>query len=227
MNKKGKKYRALKYDKNQLYSIKDALKMILDHPTADFDESIDVAVHLSVDTQQANQQVKGMVELPNGLGKKVRVLVFAKGEKEKSALKAQADYVGSEDLIKKISEGWLEFDRVIATPDMMPVLSKAAPILGPRGLMPNPKLGTVTQDVEKAVQQEKKGKAVFKAAQSGKNGLVHSSIGKRSLGQEKLQENYEAFMHALVKAKPPASKGSYLRSICLSSTMGPGIKLEH
>ena len=226
MNKKGKKYRAFEYTKDKLYPVKEALQMILDHPMASFDESIDMAVQLSVDTQQANQQVKGMVELPNGLGKKIRVVVFAKGEKEKEALEAQADHVGSEELIKKIKEGWLDFDRVIATPDMMPMLSKVAPILGPRGLMPNPKLGTVTQDVGKAVHQEKKGKAIFKATQSGKNGLIHSSIGKRSLGIEKLKENYEAFMHALVKAKPASSKGNYLRSICLSSTMGPGIKLE-
>ena len=226
MKKKSKKYRAVSVDKNKIYEVETALEQIVQKSTAKFDESIDVAVHLSVDTQQANQQVKGVVELPHGLGKNVRVVVFAKGEQEKQAESAKADYVGSEDLIQKIKDGWLEFDRVIATPDQMPVVSKVAPILGPRGLMPNPKMGTVTPDVGKAVTQEKKGKAVFKAVKSGKNGLVHSPIGKRSLGVQKLKENYQTFMQSLVKAKPVSSKGNYLRSISLSATMGPGFNLD-
>ncbi len=226
MKKKSKRYQAVKSDKNKSYGINEALQLIINHPTASFDESIDLAIHLSIDTQQSNQQVKGVVHLPHGLGKQVRVVVFAKGEKEKQALSAKADHVGSEDLIQKIRDGWLDFDRVIATPDQMPTVSKVAPILGPRGLMPNPKMGTVTQDVGKAVEQEKKGKATFRASKSGKNGLVHSSIGKRSLGVEKLQENYQAFMQGLIRAKPASSKGNYLRSIFLSSTMGPGLTLD-
>lgn len=226
MKKRSKKYQALKVDKFKMYDIDTALQMLMDSPAASFDESIDLAVYLSVDTKQANQQVKGAAALPHGLGKPVRVVVFAKGEPEQKAIEAKADHVGSQDLMQKIRGGWLEFDRVIAAPDQMPVVSKIAPILGPRGLMPNPKLGTVTVDTDKAVQQEKKGKAVFKAVKAGKCGLVHSSIGRRSLGKEKLKENYQAFMQSLIKAKPAVSKGNYLKSISLSSTMGPGLFLD-
>ena len=224
MKKKGKKYAAFQVDKNKVYSSGEALQLIVKHQTAGFDESVDVAVSLGVDTQQSS--LRGVVSLPHGLGKKVRVLVLAKGEQEQKAREAGADYVGSEDFIQKIKDGWLDFDRVIATPDLMPLVSRVAPVLGPRGLMPNPKLGTVTADTAKAVTAEKKGKAVFKAGKSGKNGIVHSSIGKRSLGEEKLKENFQAFMQGLVKAKPPSSKGNYIQGIYLSSTMGPGLKID-
>lgn len=227
MKKKSKQYRAFKFEKDKLYPVEEALRLFIQHKTAKFDESIDVAVLLGVDTQQSNQQVRGVVSLPHGLAKPVRVIVFAKGEQEQKAKEAQADAVGSEDLAQKIKEGWLEFDRVIATPDQMPIVSKVAPILGPRGLMPNPKLGTVTTDVAKAVISEKKGKASFRAGQSGKIGLVHSSIGRRSLGVEKLKENYQAFISELIRVKPASSKGVYLRQISLSSTMGPSLIIDN
>ena len=226
MKKRSKQYRAFKFEKGKLYPVEEALRLFVQQKTAKFDESIDVAVSLGVDTQQSNQQVRGVVPLPHGLAKPVRVIVFAKGEQEQKAKEAQASAVGSEDLVQKIKEGWLDFDRVIATPDQMSVVSKVAPILGPRGLMPNPKLGTVTTDVAKAVISEKKGKASFRAGQSGKIGLVHSSIGRRSLGVEKLKENYQAFMGELKRAKPPSSKGLYIRQICLSSTMGPCLTID-
>ena len=226
MKKKSKQYRAFKFEKGKLYPVEEALRLFVEHKTAKFDESIDIAVSLGVDTQQSNQQVRGVVPLPHGLAKPVRVIVFAKGEQEQKAKEAGASAVGSEDLAQKIKEGWLEFDRVIATPDQMSVVSKVAPILGPRGLMPNPKLGTVTADTAKAVLSEKKGKASFRAGQSGKIGLVHSSIGRRSLGVEKLKENYQAFMGELSRAKPPSSKGLYIRQVSLSSTMGPALTID-
>lgn len=226
MKKKSKQYRAFKFEKDKLYPVEEALGLFVQYKTAQFDESIDIAVSLGVDTQQSNQQVRGVVLLPHGLAKPVRVIVFAKGEQEQKAKSAGASVVGSEDLAQKIKDGWLDFDRVVATPDQMPVVSKVAPILGPRGLMPNPKLGTVTTDAEKAVLSEKKGKAVFRAGQSGKIGLVHSSIGRRSLGVEKLKENYQAFMGELSRAKPPSSKGLYIRQVSLSSTMGPALTID-
>jgi len=226
MSKKSKQYRAFKFEKDKLYPVEEALRLFVQHRTARFDESIDIAVSLGVDTQQSNQQVRGVVALPHGLAKPVRVIVFAKGEQEEKARSAQADAVGSEDLVQKIKDGWLEFDRVIATPDQMPVVSKVAPILGPRGLMPNPKLGTVTTDVAQAVVSEKKGKASFRAGQSGKIGLVHSSIGRRSLGAEKLKDNYRAFMGGLTRLKPASSKGLYVRQVSLSSTMGPSLTID-
>ena len=224
--KKSKKYRAFKFEQDKIYLVQEAFQLIIDNKTAQFDESIDVAVSLGVDTQQSNQQVRGACFLPHGLAKPVRVIVFAKGEQEQKAKEAQADAVGSEDLVKKIKDGWLEFDRVIATPDQMSMVSRVAQILGPRGLMPNPKLGTVTQDVFKAVEAEKKGKAFFKAIQSGKIGLIHSSIGRRSLGVDKLKENYISFISELERLKPPSSKGNYLRQISLSSTMGPALYID-
>lgn len=226
MKKRSKKYRDLNFDKNKNYSVAEALQLIVDHPFSKFDESIDVSTTLGVDTQQSNQQVRGVVSLPHGLGKPVRVVVFAKGENEKKAKEAKADYVGSEDLIKKIQDGWLDFDRVIATPDQMSLVSKVAPILGPRGLMPNPKLGTVTQEPHIVVAEEKKGKASFKAVKAGKISSVQSSIGRRSLGVEKLTDNYIAFMASLIKAKPASSKGHYLRKIFISSTMGPALNID-
>ena len=224
--KKGKKYKAFKFEEDKMYPIQEALQMLVENQTAKFDESIDIAISLGVDTQATNQQVRGACVLPHGLAKPVRVIVFAKGEQEKKAIDAKADLVGSEDLVKKIKDGWLDFDRVIATPDQMSIVSRVAPILGPRGLMPNPKLGTVTPDVSQAVEAEKKGKAVFKAIQSGKIGLIHSSIGRRSLGIEKLKENYQSFIGEVMRIKPASSKGHYLRNISLSSTMGPALNVD-
>ncbi|MBE9504759.1 MAG: 50S ribosomal protein L1 [Proteobacteria bacterium] len=205
------------------YSIDDAIELLESMERPKFDETVDLAVNLGVDPKHADQMVRGAVVLPQGLGKDVRVIVFAKGEKEKEALDAGADACGADDLIEKIQGGWLEFDSVIATPDMMGTVSKLGKVLGPRGLMPNPKVGTVTFEVGKAVKEAKSGKVEFRAE---KEGIVHASVGKISFGKEKLLENAKALMDALIKAKPEASKGTYLRGITLSTTMGPGIKVE-
>jgi len=210
-------------DRTKKYSPEDALNMVVQTSTAKFDETIDVAVRLGVDPKQSDQQVRGAVDLPNGLGKVVRVVVFAKGPKEAEAKAAGADFVGSDDLVTKIQGGWMEFDKAIATPDMMATVSKVAKILGPRGLMPNPKVGTVTMNVSAAVAAEKKGKLDFRV---DKAGIVHAAIGKKSMGSDKLKENYMALMNALMKAKPATSKGIYLLGITMSSTMGPGVKLD-
>lgn len=210
-------------DRTKKYTPEDALNMVVQTSTAKFDETIDVAVRLGVDPKQSDQQVRGAVDLPNGLGKVVRVVVFAKGPKEAEAKAAGADFVGSDDLVAKIQGGWMEFDKAIATPDMMATVSKVAKILGPRGLMPNPKVGTVTMNVSAAVAAEKKGKLDFRV---DKAGIVHAAIGKKSMGSDKLKENYMALMNALMKAKPATSKGIYLLGITMSSTMGPGVKLD-
>lgn len=225
MAKKGKRFKALKekIDPTARYSLDEAMKLVLETANAKFDESIDVAVRLGVDPKQSDQQVRGAVALPHGLGKTVRVLVFAKGPKENEAKEAGADYVGAEDLVAKINEGWLEFDKAIATPDMMVTVSKVAKILGPRGLMPNPKVGTVTMNVAEAVKAEKRGKLDFRV---DKAGIVHAGIGRKSMGAEKLRENLLAFIGAIQKAKPASSKGVYLKGISISSTMGPGIKVD-
>ena len=212
-----------KIEKEKLYDLDQGLKLAIETATAKFDESIDIAVNLGVDSKQADQQVRGAVSLPHGLGKSIRVVVFAKAEKEEEAKKAGADFVGAEDLIEKIKSGWLEFDRVLAVPDMMPLVAKVAKILGPKGLMPSPKTGAVTQRIGPAVSAEKKGKASFRV---DKNSLVHSSIGKKSMGFEKLKENYISLIEELVKLKPKSSKGVYIRSLSLSSTLGPGIALN-
>jgi large subunit ribosomal protein L1 len=221
----GKKYRASveKINPETRYTVKDAVKIIVDSATAKFDESIDVAINLGVDAKQSDQQVRGAIALPHGLGKTVRVVVFAKGDKENEAQAAGADYVGADDLVQKIQGGWLDFDKAIATPDMMVTVSKVAKILGPRGLMPNPKVGTVTFDVSKAVAAEKKGKLDFRV---DKTGIIHAVVGKKSLGADKIEENLSALLSAVVKAKPPTSKGVYLRGVTVSSTMGPGVKLD-
>src|ERR1700677_3715247 len=221
----GKRYKnTLKnIDREKRYSLDEGLKLVLEAATAKFDESIDVAFRLGVDPKQSDQQVRGAVSLPHGVGKTVRVLVFAKGPKEKEALDAGADFVGSDDLITKINGGWLEFDKCIATPDMMGVVSKIGKILGPRGLMPNPKVGTVTFDVGKTVKEEKRGKVEFK---TDKEGNVHVVVGKKSLGVEKIKENFMALLGSVVKAKPATSKGIYLQGITMSATMGPGVKLD-
>jgi large subunit ribosomal protein L1 len=212
-----------KVDSTKKYSFNDGVKLAVDSAPAKFDESIDVAVRLGIDPKQSDQQVRGAIALPHGLGKNVRVVVFAKGPKEAEAKAAGADFVGAEDLVEKINGGWLDFDKCIASPDMMATVSKVAKVLGPRGLMPNPKVGTVTMNVGEAVTAEKKGKLDFRV---DKAGIVHVSIGRKSMGATKLKDNFDAFIQAIVKAKPATSKGTYLRSLNIASTMGPGIKLD-
>ena len=207
----------------RLYEVDEALELIAKLPKAKFDESIEMHVKLGVDSKQADQQVRGTVVLPTGTGKSKKVLVLAKSEKAAAAEAAGADYVGDDDMIAKISGGWLDFDAVVATPDMMPALGRIAKILGPKGLMPNPKAGTVTVDTAKAVQDIKAGKVEYRL---DKNNIIHASIGKVSFGSEKIKENYETLLEAIVKAKPAAAKGTYLKSIALSTTMGPGIKIS-
>jgi large subunit ribosomal protein L1 len=225
MSKSTKKHSAAmtKIDRNIVYPLKTAVEVVKDTAYAKFDETVDVAVKLGVDPRHADQMVRGAVVLPNGLGKTVRVLVFAKGEKEKEALDAGADYVGSEDLVTKIQGGWFDFDTAIATPDMMGVVGKIGKLLGPRGLMPNPKVGTVTFEVSRAVKESKAGKVEFRVEKAG---IVHAPIGKVSFDAEKLQGNLVALVEALLKAKPSAAKGTYIKKISLSSTMGPGINLD-
>jgi large subunit ribosomal protein L1 len=221
----GKKFKASikKVDATKKYSFADGLGLVIETAPAKFDESVDVAVRLGVDSKQSDQQVRGAIALPHGLGKNVRVVVFAKGPKELDAKNAGADYVGAEDLVEKINGGWLDFDKCIATPDMMATVSKVAKVLGPRGLMPNPKVGTVTMNVGEAVTAEKKGKLDFRV---DKSGIIHVSIGRKSMGAAKLKDNFDAFIGAIVKAKPQTSKGIYLKSIFTSSTMGPSIRLD-
>ncbi len=221
----GKRIRNLRKKHQELKksNVDDVFKIVLDAASAKFDESIDVAVRLGVDPKQGDQQVRGAVAVPHGLGKSVRVVVFAKGPKEKEAKDAGADMVGADDLVQKINEGWLEFDKAIATPDMMATVSKVAKILGPRGLMPNPKVGTVTMNVAEAVSNEKKGKLDYRI---DKAGIVHAMIGKKSMGAAKLKDNFMAFIGSVIKAKPATSKGIYLKSISVSSTMGIGVRLE-
>ena len=225
MGKTGKRIKAIKekVDRTKKYSVEDAFTLVEETATAKFDETVDVALRLGVDPKQSDQQVRGAVSLPNGLGKAVRVLVFAKGPKEKEAQEAGADFVGADDLVEKIKGGWLDFDKAIATPDMMATISKVAKVLGPRGLMPNPKVGTVTMNVGEAVSAEKKGKLSFRVEKAG---IVHAGIGKKSMGADKLRENFLTFLQAIMKAKPSSSKGVYLRNISLSSTMGAGITID-
>lgn len=225
MGKRGKKYLEArsKVDRNKRYDLEEGVKLLLETSYAKFDESVDMAVRLGVDPKKPDQMVRGTAVLPHGTGKPVRVLVFAKGQKEKEALEAGADYAGGEELIEKISKGWLEFDKAIATPDMMGAVSKLGKILGPRGLMPNPKVGTVTFDVAKAVKEIKAGKVEFKVEKAG---IVHVPVGKVSFGLAKLLDNIRTLLDVIIRAKPPTSKGVYLKSIALSTTMGPGIKID-
>jgi large subunit ribosomal protein L1 len=225
MANRGKKYVEArnKVDRDKRYDLEQGVRLVLETGYAKFDEGVDLAVRLGVDPKKADQMVRGTVVLPHGTGKKVRVLVFAKGQKEKEALDAGADIVGGEDLIEKISKGWLEFDKAIATPDMMGLVSKLGKILGPRGLMPNPKVGTVTFDLERAIKEIKAGKVEFKVEKAG---VVHVPVGKVSFGFDRLLENVKTILDMIVRAKPPTSKGIYLRSIGLSTTMGPGIKID-
>jgi len=225
MSERGKSFTEArqKMELGKRYALREAVDMVVSTARAKFDETVDAAIRLGVNPQHADQMVRGSVVLPNGLGKSVKVLVFAKGEKEKEALDAGADVVGSDDIIEKIKSGWLEFDRVIATPDMMGSVGKLGKILGPRGLMPNPKVGTVTFDVGKAVNELKAGKVEFRVEKAG---IVHSPVGKVSFGTDKLLENIIAVIEAIIKLKPASSKGIYLKSISISSTLGPGIKVD-
>jgi len=211
-------------DRSRRYSLEEAVQVLIEGPGAKFDETVELAVRLGVDPRQADQNVRGTCQLPHGTGKTVRVLVFAKGDKVREAEEAGADFVGGEELANKItSEGWLDFDKAIATPDMMGVVGKLGKVLGPRGLMPNPKVGTVTMDVAKAVAEVKAGKVEYRVEKAG---IVHVPIGKRSFGAAQLIENAQAVLQSLIRAKPSAAKGQYVKAIALSSTMGPGVKVE-
>jgi len=210
-------------DRDRSYGLRDAVELLKNATLLKFDESVDVAVNLGVDPKHADQMVRGGIVLPHGTGKSVRILVFAKGEKEKEAHAAGADYVGADDLAKRIQEGWLEFDRVIATPDMMGVVGRLGRVLGPRGLMPNPKLGTVTMDVARAVAEQKSGKVEYRVEKAG---IVHVSVGRKSFSVDQLVDNATALIDALVRAKPASAKGAYLKKISISTTMGPGVRVD-
>ena len=212
-------------DKNKLYTIEEAFELVEKLPKRKFDETVELHVRLGVDSRNADQQVRGTVVLPNGTGKTVRVLVIAKGDKAKEAMDAGADFVGAEEMITKIqNENWFEYDVIVTTPDMMGVIGRIGKILGPKGLMPNPKSGTITMDVKKAVQDIKAGKVEYRL---DKTNITHLAIGKVSFGPQKLKENYTAIMDALVKAKPAAAKGQYIKGIAITTTMGPGIKVAN
>ena len=212
-----------KVEEGKDYSLEEAVRLVKEASYTKFNETVDMAFNLGIDPKKSDQMVRGTVALPHGVGKKVRVLVFAKGEKEKEALDAGADYVGAEDLVEKIQKGWMDFDRAVATPDIMGLVGRLGKVLGPRGLMPNPKLGTVTFDVGKAVKEIKAGKVEYKTEKAG---IVHVPIGKVSFDAEKLVANARVVIDAIVKAKPGTSKGKYLKKVALSSTMGPGIRVD-
>lgn len=225
--KYGKKYaESLKaYDRSKLYDVDEAMGLVVDTAKAKFDETVELHVRLGVDPRQADQQVRGVSVLPNGTGKSKKVLVIAKGERADAAAAAGADYVGAEEMVAKIqSENWFDFDVVITTPDMMGVVGRIGKVLGPKGLMPNPKSGTVTMDVAKAISEVKAGKVEYRL---DKTAIIHCPIGKKSFGKEKLSENFNALMDAVVKAKPAAAKGQYIKSVTVTSTMGPGIKVNY
>ena len=221
----GKKYIAArsKIDPAKRYTFQEAVQLAADTSFVKFDQTLDIAVRLGVDPRHADQMVRGTVVLPNGLGKTVRVLVFAKGEKVKEALDAGADYAGGDEMVEKIREGWLEFDKTVATPDMMGSVGKIGKVLGPRGLMPNAKLGTVTFDLARVIKEIKAGKVDFRVE---KTGIVHAPMGKVSFGEEKLLENISAFIDTLMRIKPSAAKGTYMKGIAISTTMGPGIQVD-
>jgi large subunit ribosomal protein L1 len=224
----GKKYRAAaqKVDRNKRYSVTEAFKLVAETANlvkGKFDQTVDVAINLGIDTKHADQQVRGAIVLPNGTGKSARVAVFAKGEKQNEATAAGADFVGEADLAKKIEDGFMDFDTVIASPDMMGVVGRLGKVLGPRGLMPNPKVGTVTADIARAVREAKGGKIEFRAEKAG---IVHAPVGKASFGAEKLEQNFNALLETIMKMKPATAKGIYLQGIAVSSTMGPGVKVD-
>ncbi|OGW37613.1 MAG: 50S ribosomal protein L1 [Nitrospirae bacterium RBG_13_39_12] len=221
----GKKIKSIKekIEIGKQYSLEDAINLVKESSYTKFDETIDLSVNLGIDPRKSEQMVRGTVVLPHGIGKKVRVLVFAKGEKEKEALDTGADFVGAEDLIEKIGKGWLDFDKAVATPDVMGLVGKLGKILGPRGLMPNPKLGTVTFDIAKVVKEIKSGKVEYKAEKAG---IVHVSIGKVSFDSNKLSDNANSVIESILKSKPATSKGKYLKKLSISSTMGPGLTID-
>ena len=226
MPTRGKKYRdSIKLvDRQKRYdNIQEAMELVKAMTKTKFDASVDVAVRLGVDPRHADQMVRGAVVLPQGLGKTVRVVVFASGEKEKEAREAGADFVGADDLVQKISEGWFEFDKVIATPDMMGKVGRLGRVLGPRGLMPNPKVGTVTTDVARAIQETKAGRVEFRVERAG---IIHAPIGRASFDADKLADNFNALLEVLVKLKPATTKGTYVKSVTVSSTMSPGVKID-
>jgi large subunit ribosomal protein L1 len=225
MRKRGKKYNQIKekVETQKPYPLKEAISRLKEGSYAKFDETVDLAIRLGVDPRKSDQMVRSAVLLPHGLGKEVKVLVFAKGEKEKEARDAGADYVGAEDLVEKIQGGWLEFDKAVATPDLMGLVGKIGKILGPRGLMPNPKLGTVTFNIKETVEEQKKGKVEFK---TDKGAIVHVPVGKKSFDDQRLYDNILALMDTVIRLKPASSKGVYLKNIVLSSTMGLGIKVD-
>jgi large subunit ribosomal protein L1 len=225
MSEKGKNYRAAlnKVDRNQRYLLEDSLRLVKETAHAKFDETVEMAIRLGVDPRQADQNIRGTVTLPHGMGKSVRVLAFAKGDKEKEAQDAGADFVGSDELIKKISDGWLEFDKAVATPDMMGAVGRIGKILGPRGLMPNPKTGTVAMDIGKAVKEIKAGKLEFRV---DKAGIIHVPVGKASFGPEQLIDNAKAVLGSIIRAKPASAKGNYIKGVTVATTMGPGIKID-
>ncbi|MDP4126408.1 MAG: 50S ribosomal protein L1 [Bacillota bacterium] len=225
MAKVGKRYQeAVKsFDRNALYEPKEALELVLSNAKAKFNETIEVAFKLGIDTRHADQQIRGAVVLPNGTGKTRSVLVFAKGDKAKEAEQAGADFVGAEDMIAKIEQGWFDFEVVVATPDMMGLVGKLGRVLGPKGLMPNPKTGTVTPDVTRAIKEIKAGKIEYRGEKAG---IIHAPIGKASFTVEQLLENYRTLADVLVKAKPAAAKGQYMRSVTVTSTMGPGVRIN-
>ncbi|MDD4831596.1 MAG: 50S ribosomal protein L1 [Bacilli bacterium] len=223
---KGKNYKnsISKIDRNKAYNVEEAIKLVKETSTSKFDETVEIAIRLNVDVKKAEQQLRGAIVLPHGTGKSKKVLVVAKGDKAKDAEKAGADYVGEQDILHKIeSENWMDFDVIISTPDMMPALGKLGKILGPKGLMPNPKVGTVTLDVVKAVEDIKKGKVEYKTDSFGN---VHAILGKSSFDKNKLIENLKTFVEVIMKSKPSTVKGDYVKNISISSTMGPGIKLD-
>ena len=225
--KRGKKYQdsVKAVDKTKVYDTKEALDLLCSLPKAKFDETVECHIRLGVDSRHADQQVRGAVVLPHGTGKKVRTLVFAKGDKAKAAEEAGSDYVGAEDMVAKIqSENWFEFDVVIASPDMMGVVGRLGRVLGPRGLMPNPKSGTVTQEIGKAVEEAKAGKIEYRLE---KQNIIHTVIGKASFGAEKLQDNFVALIDAVIRSRPPGAKGQYIRRCTLTSSMGPGVRTNH
>ena len=226
MPKRGKSYKAVleKYDKLNLYEVDEALKIVAENARAKFDETVEVHLKLGVDGRHADQQVRGAIVLPNGTGKETKVLVFAKGPKAEEAQAAGADWVGAEEMAQKIqSENWFEFDAVVATPDMMSVVGRLGKLLGPKGLMPNPKSGTVTMELEKALADIKAGKVEYRL---DKANIIHVAIGKVSFGPEKLRQNFDALLEAIIKAKPAAAKGQYLKSVTVASSMGPGVKIN-
>ncbi len=225
MSGMGKSYRKVfeKVDRSQRYALEDSLKLVKETARAKFDETVDLAIRLGVDPRQADQNIRGTVALPHGMGKAVRVLAFAKGEKEREAQEAGADFVGGDELIKKISDGWLDFDKAVATPDMMAAVGRIGKILGPRGLMPNPKTGTVSLDIGKAVKEIKAGKLEFRV---DKAGIVHVPVGRASFSPEQLLDNARMVLLTVLRAKPASAKGNYVKGVTVATTMGPGIKID-